>query len=167
LAKLEGGSAQQAQTATVQSGVSKAWDFNETNSALSSKASMMEDGEIKIWKLFAAWEGKEWDGTIQYPKEFSTQSIMDDLTELEKEQRVGLGATFELAVKKAIIKKKFPRASEEDLDKMESEAEAKGAEVEEQNKQVMKPNGNGGLGIRDRMPFLFKSKTPNSAANGG
>ena len=163
LAKLEGGSAQQTQQATVQSGVSKAWDFNETNSALTKKAIMMEDGEVKIWKVFAAWEGKEWDGKIQYPKEFSTQSIMDDLTELEKEQRLGLGATFELEVKKAIQKKKFPRATEEELDAMEGEAEAKGTEQEQLNKQS---NGNG-LGIRDRMPFLFKSKTPNPAANGG
>jgi hypothetical protein len=161
LAKLEGGSAQQVQQATVQSGASKAWDFNETNSALSSKASSMEDGEIKIWKTLALWEGKEFDGSIQYPNEFSTQSIMDDLTELEKEARLGLGATFELEVKKAIHKKKFPRASEEDLEKMESEAESTG----NPNQQV---NGNaGGLSIRDRMPFLFKSKTPNSAEKGG
>lgn len=169
LAKLEGGSAKQEQTATVQSGVSKAWDFNETNSALSDKAKSMEDGEYKIWKVFAAWEGKEFDGKIQYPNEFSTQSIMDDLSELEKEQRLGLGATFELEVKKAIQKKKFPRASEEDLEKMENEAEAKGIEVEKQKKEEQQAfGGNGKSGsIKDRMPFLFKSKTPNSAEKGG
>lgn len=144
-----------------QSGVSKAWDFNETNSALAKKASNLEDGEIKIWKIFSAWEGKEFDGKIQYPNEFSTQSIMDDLTELEKEQRLGLGATFELEVKKAIHKKKFPRATEEELESMMGEAEEKGNPNDQQS------NGNGGLGIRDRMPFLFKSKTPNSAEKRG
>jgi hypothetical protein len=160
LAKLEGGSAQQVQTATVQSGTSKAWDFNETNSALAKKAAMMEDGEIRIWKMFAAWEGKEFDGKIQYPNEFSTQSIMDDLTELEKEQRLALGSTFELEVKKAIQKKKFPRATEEELEQMADEAEAKGNPNDNQN-------GNGGMDIKSRLPFLFKSKTPNEAVKNG
>jgi hypothetical protein len=155
IAKLEGGSAQQEQVATIQSGVSKAWDFNETNSSLAKKAVSMEDGEIKIWKMFALWEGKEFDGKIQYPKNFSTQGLMEDLTEAEKEFRLGLGATFELEVKKAIHKKKFPRATEEELQKMEDEAS-----------KTQSEQGNG-MSIKDRMPFLFKQRNANSAGKEG
>lgn len=107
-----------------QSGVSKAWDFNQTNSALAQKAANLEDGEMKMWANFALWQNKEFDGSVQYPNEFSAQSLMDDLNEAEKTSRMMLGETFDLEVKKAIQKKKFPRASEEDLDKMEEEAKA-------------------------------------------
>lgn len=106
-----------------QSGVSKAWDFNQTNSALSDKAGNLEDAENKIWRIFALWLGKEWDGNVQYPDEFSIQSLMQDLSEAEVVSRVGLGETFDLEIRKAIHKKKFPGAEQEDLDKMAQEAE--------------------------------------------
>lgn len=106
-----------------QSGVSKAWDFNQTNSALSSKSSNMEDAEQKMWHLIAAWEGTEFDGSISYPDDFSVSSLMDDLREAEMEARVELGATFNTEVRKAIIHKKFPRLQDSDLLKMEKEVE--------------------------------------------
>lgn len=124
LAKLEGGSASfGGQSAVEQSGVSKAWDFNETNAALSEKASNLEDAELRIWQLFAKWEGKEFDGRIQYPNEFSVSSLMQDLDEAEKISKLNLGATFNKEVKKAIQKKKFPRATDDELDQMEQELE--------------------------------------------
>lgn len=106
-----------------QSGVSKAWDFNQTNSALSSKSSNLEDGEFRIWQLFAKWEGKEWDGSIQYSNEFSVTSLMDDLSEAEKSARVQLGKTYDIEIRKAIQRKKFPRASEKELEDMGKEVE--------------------------------------------
>lgn len=118
LAKLEGGSVQQTQSAVEQSGASKAWDFNETNSALAEKAGNLEDAEMKIWKIYAAWQNKEFNGTVQYPTEFSMSSLMDDLAELEKETRLQLGRTFNIEVRKAIIKKKFPRTPDAEIDKM-------------------------------------------------
>jgi hypothetical protein len=125
LAKLEGGSAKfDGQTAVEQSGVSKAWDFNQTNSALSKKASNLEDGETKLWQIFARWNGQEFDGSIQYPDEFSIQSLFDDLNEAEKLARQALGDSFDTAVKTAIIKKKFPRMPETDIQVMIDEMKA-------------------------------------------
>jgi len=124
LAKLEGGSADfQGQTAVNQSGVSKAWDFNQTNSALSKKATNIENGEMKLWQMFAAWQGLEFDGSIVYPNEFSIQSLKQDLDEAEQAARVQLGKTFNIEVKKAIIKKKFPRLPDTELEKMMKEIE--------------------------------------------
>ena len=109
LAKLEGGSAQQTQSAEAQSGTSKAWDFNETNAALASKASNLEDAEQKMWSMFARWEGKEFDGSIIYPKDFDIKSFETDLDESERLMRLSISGEFDKEVKKALIKKKFPR----------------------------------------------------------
>lgn len=119
LAKLEGGSVQAPdQSAVMQSGVSKAWDFNQTNSALSKKAGNLEDGETKLWQIYAKWLDKEFDGSIQYPHEFSIQSLNADLDEAEKIMRLNLGAEFNKEIKSTIMQKKFPRMSKEDLDAM-------------------------------------------------
>lgn len=126
LAKLEGGSAEfSGQGVVEESGVAKAWDFNQTNSALSKKASNMEDGETKLWQIFAKWLGKsEWTGSIAYPNEFSIQSLNEDLDEAMKIAKLELGAEFDKEVKGAIIKKKFPRMDKEDLDKMVKDMES-------------------------------------------
>lgn len=126
LAKLEGGGTQAkgvSASPDATSGVSKAWDFNQTNSSLSSKSANLEDAEYRIWSLFALWQGKEFDGSIQYPNDFSISSLMDDLDEAEKESRLDLGTTFNLEIRKAIIKKKFPRKPQEEVDKMAKEIE--------------------------------------------
>jgi hypothetical protein len=132
-----------------QSGVSKAWDFNQTNSALTSKSSNLEDGEMRIWQLFAKWEGKEFDGKIQYPDEFSISSLNDDLSQAEQEARVGLGKTFDIEVRKAIQRKKFPRADDTELEKMAQEVEslyskpAAGSTMAERA-AILKQNGTAG-----------------------
>lgn len=129
LAKLESGglsgSVKIGQTVNTanQSGVAKAWDFNETNSALNEKAMNLEDGEMKLWMIFALWLGKEFDGSIKYPDEFSVSSLMDDITEAEEASKLQLGKTFDIEVKKTIQKKKFPNANQEELNTMASELE--------------------------------------------
>lgn len=106
-----------------QSGVSKAWDFNQTNSALSTKSGYLEDAELRIWQLFAKWEGKDFTGSVQYPNEFSISSLTDDLNEAEQEGRLNLGQTFNSEVRKAIVRKKFPRMDETEINKMDAEIE--------------------------------------------
>lgn len=119
MAKLEGGSVQAPQQSAVQqSGVSKAWDFNQTNSALSKKAGSLEDGETKLWQVFGAWVGKEFNGSVQYPHEFSVKSLNEDLDEAEKMFKIQLGAEFDKEIRKAIIQKKFPRMPKEEIDKL-------------------------------------------------
>ena len=116
IAKLEGGSATQTQTAVQESGTSKAWDFNETNAALTSKASNMQDAEMKRWDIFAIWEGKKsFEGNIVYGDKFDIQSLSDDLDEAEKSLKLEMGKEFNKEIKKAIVKKKFPRMPEKDL----------------------------------------------------
>jgi hypothetical protein len=154
LAKLEGGSASyNGQVAQQQSGVSKAWDFNQTNSALAKKAGNLEDGETKLWQLFALWQGKEFDGSIQYPVEFSIQTLKADMDEAEQAFRLNLGKEFNLEVKKAIIKKKFPRASEKEQQTMIDEMESQEGKSE-------------GGRLIDRRPDLFNKATIDANSGG-
>jgi len=129
LAKLESGGLSGTQSnpdsiADNQSGVSKAWSFNQTNSSLSTKSSNLEDAEMRWWRLFAKWLGiDKWTGNIQYPNEFSVTALSEDLDEAEKESRLQMGMTFNVEIRKAIIKKKFPRKSDEEIEKMAKEVE--------------------------------------------
>lgn len=155
LAKLEGGSAQfKGQEAVNQSGVAKAWDFNQTNASLSRKSENLEDAEEKLWALFAEQDGTTFDGNITYPDEFSVKDLNNDLDEAEKLLRINLGKTFASEVKKAIVRRKFPRMSEEDLEVIDDEIDST---------PEPESNGNGGVKIRERFPFLFKNKNANSA----
>lgn len=153
LAKLEGGSVQApAQSAVQQSGVSKAWDFNQTNSALSKKAGNLEDGETKLWQVFATWLKSEFDGSIEYPHEFSVTSLNDDLDSAEKMMRLNLGAEFNKEVKTAIIQKKFPRMNKDDIDSM---IKSMGTQED--------MTGKGASGrLMDRLPSLMSAANANS-----
>lgn len=169
LAKIDagsgvGGSAKSvpSSTGTVdnQSGVSKAWDFNQTNSSLSTKSGNLEDAEMRWWRQFAAWEGKKFTGSIQYPNEFSISALMDDLNEAEKESRLQLGKTFNIEIRKAIVKKKFPRKSDQDIEKMAKEIE------ELQNKQEQQDNQPQGNGFAQRLRTAMGSNTNTGTAGG-
>jgi hypothetical protein len=156
LAKLEGGSAQAPQqTAVQQSGVSKAWDFNQTNSALSKKAGNLEDGETKLWTIYAKWLDKEFDGSIEYPHEFNVNSLNEDLDAAEKMMRLNLGVDFNKEVKAAIIKKKFPRMAEDDLQSMIDTMET------QEDKTAQGISG----GIVNRIPSLMNIAAMKANAN--
>ena len=158
LAKLEGGSVKFSEESVTdgQSGISKAWDFNQTNSSLATKASNLEDGETRIWELVALWEGKEFDGSISYPDEFSISSLMADLTELEKETRLQFGKTFNVEVRKAILQKKFPRKEESEIDAM----------VEEIKTEFSAAN-NQANDLASRVTSYFNNNRSTNTATGG
>ncbi|MDQ6989204.1 MAG: hypothetical protein Q9M19_04915 [Mariprofundaceae bacterium] len=67
-----------------QSGVSHAFDFNETNQALAEQALVLENAEQQIHRLWAAWLNEEWRGTIDYPEEFGIELFDEELTTLSR-----------------------------------------------------------------------------------
>lgn len=143
LAKLEGGTAAQEKQIDTQSGVSKAFDFQETNSALAKKAGHMEDGEMRIWDTFAKWEGQaSFEGSISYPRDFNIQDLNQDLDEAQKLISMQLGREFNIQIKREIIKKKFPRITDEDREKMIKEVEDKEGKTD-------------GMALRERLPGFF------------
>jgi hypothetical protein len=166
LAKLESGglSAQVSNPSAPgtqnQSGVSKAWDFNQTNSALSKKAGNLEDGETKLWQNFARWQDKEFDGAIEYPHDFNVNSLVDDLNEAEKIIRLDMGAELNKEVKSVIITKKFPRMPKKEVDRLIDDMKTK-EDTNTQNAQSTSGR------LLSRIPSLMSANNANSSGSTG
>ena len=59
----------------VSSGIAMEVEFNLLSAKLSEKADNIELAEEQIWRLFGLYQGREWEGSIEYPNSFS---IRDD-----------------------------------------------------------------------------------------
>ena len=69
------------------SGVSRQMEFEQLNSKLSEKADNLELAEEQMWRLFAVYQGKTWDGSIDYPDSFNIQDKHSDMGLLEMAAR--------------------------------------------------------------------------------
>ena len=68
----------------VQSGIALQTEFQLLNARLSEKADYLQNAEEQIWKLFAEWQGKEFDGEIIYPDSFNLRDYASDLQFLQQ-----------------------------------------------------------------------------------
>jgi len=99
--------------ATVQSGVSKAWDYVKADKVMTRMATNEQESAKSALQFFALWMGKaEFPGTVQYPQEFDTSSLDDDLNQLLKAQAAGLPPSARKAMKKKYIAKALPSLDE-------------------------------------------------------
>ncbi len=73
--------------ASTMSGVSRQMEFEQLNSKLSEKADNLELAEEQMWRLFAVYQGKTWDGSIDYPDSFNIQDKHSDMALLEQAAR--------------------------------------------------------------------------------
>ena len=64
-----------ATSSRTMSGVALETEFQLLNARLATKADNMELAEEQIWRLFAIYQGRSWDGEISYPDSFN---IRDD-----------------------------------------------------------------------------------------
>jgi hypothetical protein len=76
--------------ASIMSGVAREQEFALLNAKLSEKADNMELAEEHIWELFAMYQGKVWDGKIEYPGSFN---IRDTDAEVDRLVKVKSAAT--------------------------------------------------------------------------
>jgi hypothetical protein len=65
------------------SGVALTSEFQTLNSKLSGFAMNLEHAEEQIWRLWASYQGKSWDGLVEYPRSFSIQDKANDVTMLK------------------------------------------------------------------------------------
>jgi hypothetical protein len=72
------------------SGVAMRTEFELLNAKLSEKADNLELAEEQIWKLYAVYQGLQWDGEVEYPDSFN---IQDETVELQKLQIAKATAT--------------------------------------------------------------------------
>ena len=66
------------------SGVALRTEFQLLNARLSEKAKLMELAEEQIWRFFARWQNKAFDGAIYYPESFDLRDWATDLEVLQQ-----------------------------------------------------------------------------------
>jgi hypothetical protein len=71
-------------TPTVMSGVAREQEFALLNAKLSEKADNIELTEEHIWELYCLYQGKTWDGKIEYPGSFNIRDVDSEIDRLVK-----------------------------------------------------------------------------------
>ena len=67
----------------ISSGIALQTEFQLLNAKLSEKADYLENAEEQIWSLFAKWQDKDWDGSVDYPDTFDIRDWANDLQFLQ------------------------------------------------------------------------------------
>ena len=73
---------------TSMSGIAMETEFQLLNAKLSEKADNLELAEEMIWRLFALWQNKVWDGVIDYPNNFNVNDKFKTLQMLELASKI-------------------------------------------------------------------------------
>jgi hypothetical protein len=74
----------------VNTGIALRTEFQLLNARLSEKADYLENAEEQIWSLFARWQDKQWNGSINYPDSFDIRDWADDLNFLQMAKASGI-----------------------------------------------------------------------------
>jgi hypothetical protein len=95
------------------SGVALELEYQQLYSVLSEKADNLEQAESKILSLWAKWEGRAFDGVIDYPDDFSVKDIDRDLQNAINAQSARVdSATFKKELQKKIASAVLPKIDE-------------------------------------------------------
>lgn len=72
------------------SGVALATEFQLLNARLAEKGDNLEHAEEQIWRIYAAWQGAVWDGTVKWPDTFNIQDKYNDMVMLKTAKEAGI-----------------------------------------------------------------------------
>ncbi|MDO8426176.1 MAG: phage portal protein [Deltaproteobacteria bacterium] len=98
----------------VRSGAALELEYQQLYSTLSEKADNIEQAEAQVLKLWAKWEGKNFDGVIDYPDDFSLKDIDRDLKNAIQAQSARVDSvTFKKELQKKIALSVLPKLDEE------------------------------------------------------
>jgi hypothetical protein len=64
------------------SGVAMEVEFSLLNARLAEKADMMELAEEQMWRIFGLYQGREWEGEIDYPGSFNVRDLQREYAQL-------------------------------------------------------------------------------------
>ncbi|MFQ5441458.1 MAG: phage portal protein [Thermodesulfobacteriota bacterium] len=107
------------------SGVALELEYQQLYAALSEKADNIEQAETQILNIWAGWEGKVFDGVIDYPDDFSVRDITRELDNAIKAQAAGVNSpTFKKQIQKKIAGTVLPKLSVELRARIEDEIES-------------------------------------------
>ncbi len=65
------------------SGIGLATEFQLLNATLAAMADNLEHAEEQIWRLYAQWQGVNWDGEVKYADSFNIQDKFNEMTMLK------------------------------------------------------------------------------------
>jgi hypothetical protein len=129
IAKM-GGATGMREVREATSGIAYAYEFNETNQSLASKAENLEHGEREIHRLIAAWSGEQIGGKgnpgdgIGYPREFGVDDFLMELQIILEGRTAFTSKTARQELEKRVARKFFARDAQETRSKIEQEIEA-------------------------------------------
>lgn len=81
--KMANTGAIRATEARTLSGVAMRTEFELLNAKLAEKADNLELAEEQMWKFYAQYQGRVWDGEIEYPGSFNIQDVEADVAKLK------------------------------------------------------------------------------------
>lgn len=111
----------------VRSGVSKQWNFDQTNRFLSGLARRCESAEKQAGKLALLWMGvkpQEKDVQVQYPGTFNISDLMEEIEITDAIIAMRISKKFATKVAEDLVRKRFPSATKEELDEIFKEIAA-------------------------------------------
>lgn len=113
--------------ASARSGVALELEHQQLYATLAEKADNLEKAERKVVELWALWEGRSFDGTIDYPDDFSVRDLERDLDKALKAQKASIGSeTFSRELRKKIVHSTLPKLDAETRVRIESEIDGSG-----------------------------------------
>ncbi|MBI5492013.1 MAG: phage portal protein [Deltaproteobacteria bacterium] len=102
-------------------------EYQQLYSTLSEKADNIEQAEAQVLRLWAKWEGKSFDGVIDYPDDFSVRDIDRDLKNAIQAQSAQVdSATFKKELQKKIAQSILPKLNDETKARISDEIENNG-----------------------------------------
>lgn len=109
-----------------ESGVSKAYDFENTNQNLGDFAANIEEAEKDMAAIFELWTGKKnsLEYSVAYERDFGIIDIEQILKDADAALMLDIGAKFKAAVKKKIVALYLGDLPEKEYDEIMAEIEA-------------------------------------------
>ncbi len=110
------------------SGVAIELEYQQLHATLAEKADNLEQAEGQILELWSRWQGKSFDGMVDYPDDFSVRDVTRELDNVIKAKNASIDSrTFSKEIDKKIVDAVLPKIDEEvrmEIDKeIESETE--------------------------------------------
>jgi hypothetical protein len=125
-------------TARTMSGVALQTEFQLLNARLSQKADLLELAEEQIWRMWALWQNKVWDGVVDYPDNFNIHDRENTITLLKqaketKPENAELLKEIDIMLAKALI------TDEDTLEKVITEQEEQTLQTDMVHKPMTNP----------------------------
>ena len=106
------------------SGVAIELEYQQLHAVLSEKGDNLEEAETRLLELWALWQGKSFDGCIDYPDDFSVRDLDRDLERAIKAVSIEIASpTFKSELEKKIVGSALPKLNDEVRARIDSEIE--------------------------------------------